>query len=332
MAIDAPSSVIPSFKKVKDPFTNLQTSCEFTARLAFDQAQLKVQASIDQAAFADCAFEVLSNYPPMIRVNGIAVPRDGLSHPVVLRFWHDNGSETSETVDSSTLVAQFDMVPPADPTTVIATVIRDRDGDVPDQVTVAWESAEDVYVVCLDHEGKKRTVATMSETESSVILEGMTKYGARDGAVHAYRFGVQAFNRSTSSNVVYAPPVNLTASDADVVEPTPDDIDGTAQYLSNAQFNTWLTAQFPAVDPANVSAIWNNALTKIKDIVSKGGSVTLPDFGTFKAKWTTEKTSFRNGQYIVVPPVRNADFAFSQGFTKGTKLGQVMSDTEAALA
>lgn len=331
MPIAAPSNVIPAFKKVRDPFTNLQTDCEFTARLSFEEAQLHVKASIDGAAFADCTFDVLSNYPPMIRVNGITVPRDGLSHPVVLKFFHDDGAETSDEVDSSTLVAQFDMIPPADPTAVTATIIRDRDGNVPDQVSVTWDSAEDVYVICLDHEGKKRTVATMSETESSVILEGMTKYGARDGAVHAYRFGVQAFNRSIASNVVYSAPVNLTASDADVVEPTPDDIAGTAQYLTNAQFNAWLIAQFPAIDPANVSSILTSSLTKIKDVISKGGSVSLPDFGLFKAKWTPEKTTFRNGQYIVVPPVRNADFSFSQGFTKGTKLGQVMSDTEAAL-
>lgn len=36
MAIDAPSNIVASVKKVKDPLTNLQTGVEFTARLDFD--------------------------------------------------------------------------------------------------------------------------------------------------------------------------------------------------------------------------------------------------------------------------------------------------------
>ncbi|MCP5158504.1 MAG: HU family DNA-binding protein [Gammaproteobacteria bacterium] len=331
MPLDAPSNIIPSFKKTKDPFTNLQTGCEFTVRLTFTQANLKVQAMIDGGAYEDCTFDVLSQYPPMIRVNGVTVPQDGLSHPVQFKFWHDDGTETSDEVESEVLVASFDMAPPPDPTGVMVTVLRDRAGVVPDQVKVEWTSAEDVDVICLDDLGKKRNVAKMSESESFVILENMTRYGTRDGAVHAYRFGVQAYNRSTNSSVVYAPPVNLTASAADVVEPTPDDLAGTAIYMSHGQFVSWLTSQFPAIDAAQITAVWVNALDKIKDVVARGGSVTLSDFGVFKAQWSEEKTQFRNGTYTIIPPARSADFDLSSGFKTGVKLGQVMTDTEAAL-
>jgi len=329
MPIDAPSNAIPNFKKTRDPFTNLQTGAEFTARLGFVESQLHVQASVDDGAFSDCTFDVISNYPPMIKVNGITIPQDGLTHPVEMKFWHDDGIETSDEVLADVLVATFDMAPPSDPTGVTVTVLRDRDGVVPDQIKVDWVSTEDVDVFCLDDLGKKRSVAKMSEAESTVILENMSRYGTRDGAVHAYRFGVQAYNRSTSSNVVYAAPVNLTASDADVILPSPDDIAGTAAYMSHAQFLSWLDSQFPAIDTAQITAIWTGALDKIKDVLAKGGSVSLADFGKFQANWSDERTSFRNGTYTVIPAARSPDFDFSSGFKAGVKLGQVMTDTEA---
>ncbi len=331
MAIDAPSNLVVSVKKVKDPLSNLQTGVEFTARLDFDPASLKIEAIIDAVSAGEKTFTTLSNYPPQIRIDGVTVPRDGLSHPVVFNFWHDDGTEQSDTVASSALVATFDLEPPADPTDVTVTVLRDRAGDVPDQIQVVWTSDEDVYMVCLDNEGKKRNVAVMSETESSVILEGMTKYGTSDGQQHEYRLGVQAYNRSTASNLVYAAPVLLTADDSDVVQPTPDDIAGTAEYMTSAAFNAWLAEQYPAIDPATVAAVWTSALIKVKDVIAKGGSVSLPDFGLFKAKWSSEKTVFRNGQYITIAPQRSPGFDFSDGFTDGVKLGRVMTDTEANL-
>ncbi|MCB1776539.1 MAG: HU family DNA-binding protein [Candidatus Competibacteraceae bacterium] len=329
MAIEAPSAIIASFKKIKDPFSNLQTGCEFTTRLSFVETQLNIQASIDGGAYVDCGFDIISNYPPAIRINGIVVPQDGLTHAVQIKAWHDDGSELSDEVFADVLVASFDMAPPPDPTGVIATILRDRDGVVPDQVRLTWVSDEDVDVYCLDDQGKKRNVAKMSESESSVILEDMTRYGTRDGTVHSYRFGVQAYNRSTNSSLIYADPVYLTASSADVVEPTPDDIAGTAVYTSHGQFLAWLDAQFPLVDTAQITAIWIGALDKIKDVVAKGGSVTLSDFGIFSAKWSDERTRYSNGTYTVIPASRSANFDFSSGFKKGVTLGQVMTDTEA---
>lgn len=336
MPATPPSNIIPSFKKVKDPLTNLQTACEFTARLVFEQAKLRIQASVDDGeAYSACTFEVLSNYPPMIRILGVTIPRDGYSHPVVFRMWHEDAVQgDSPIIPCDPVVAVFDMVSPAAPATVTATVLRDRNGIVPDKVQVAWtfnpDENADVAIFLLDDQGKRRTVGTAADNESSLIVENCSRFGVQDGQSHAFRFGVQAVNRSTGSAIVYANPVNLTTTDSSVVAQTPDDIAGTAQYLTHAQYMDWLVAQFPSVDAATVAAVFAHAVTKIKDVVAKGGSVTLSDFGVFKALWTPERTAYRNGQYVTVPPVRNADFTLSLGFQKGTKLGQVMSDTEAA--
>lgn len=153
MAINAPSNVVVSVKKVKDQLTNLQTGVEFTGRLDFDPSALKIAATIDGVADGEKTFTTLSNYPPQIRIDGVTIPRDGLSHPVIFSFWHDDGTEQSDTVESTPLVAVFDLEPPPDPTGVTVTVLRDRSGDIPDQIKIDWTSDEDVYIVCLDNEG-----------------------------------------------------------------------------------------------------------------------------------------------------------------------------------
>lgn len=332
MAASAPSSIILSFKKIKDSLTNLQTSCEFTARLAFEQTKLKIQASVDGDVYTDCTFTVLSNYPPMIRINDITIPRDAYSHPVTFKMWHEDAvNGDSEIVVTDPVVAVFDEAPPPAPTGVVATLLRNRSGNVPDLVKVEWVSAYDVSIVLLDDTGKKRTVGTGAEADFELLIENSSKYGTQDGESHVFRFGVQSTNRSTSSAIVYADPLDLTTTDSAVVVQTPDDIAGTAQYWTSSDFNAWLIDQFSTIDSSTVAAIFTNALSKIKDVVAKGGSVTLSDVGVFKATWTAEKTVYRNGQYVTVPAVRNADVSLSAGFQKGTKLGQVMSDTEAAL-
>lgn len=331
MPATAPSNIIPSVKKVKDPLTNLQTACEFTARLAFEQAKLKIQAAVDGGTYGNCTFEVLSNYPPMIRILGVTIPRDAYSHPVQFKMWHEDAvNGDSPVVTTDPIVAVFDMEPPPAPTGVTAVVLRNRSGVVPDQVQVDWVSDYDVDIILLDDQGKKRTVGSGAEADTSLVIENCSRFGTQDGQSHVFRLGVQSTNRSASSAIVYADPVNLITTDSSVVAQTPDDIAGTAQYLTHASFIAWLQGQFPAVDASTVSSIFTNAMTKIKDVVAKGGSVTLSDVGIFKAVWTAEKTAYRNGQYITIAPVRNADFVLSLGFQKGTKLGQVMSDTEAA--
>lgn len=332
MAANAPSNILVTYKKVKDPITNLQTSYEFTARLTFEQAKLRIQAQVDGGTFTDCAFDVLSNFPPMIRITGVQIPRDAYTHPVVFKMWHvDAVAGDSPAVLSDPVVAVFDMAPPPAPVNVSATVIRNRAGAVPDHVRVSWESDYDVDIVVLDDTGKRRTVGNGAEADADLIIENSSRFGTQDGTARQFRFGVLSKNRSAASAIVYAPPVSLMTTNAAVATQTPDDIAGIAQYMTHSQFLEWLKSEHATTDPAIITSVFTSALTKIKDVIAKGGSVTLSDVGIFRALWTDEKTVFRNGQYVSIPPVRNADFSLSVGFQKGTKLGQVMTDTEAAL-
>lgn len=333
MPATAPSLIIPAFKKVKDPLSNLQTSCEFTARLQFAPSKLRIKASVDGEAFAACTYDILSNFPPMIRINGITIPRDAYSHPVAFQMWHEDAvNGDSDIVTTDPIVAVFDEVPPPVPTNVVVTVLRDRVGVVPDKVHVAWASAYDVEIICLDDQGKKRVVGSGAEADSELIIENCSRFGTQDGIAHSYRIGVQAVNRSTASAIVYADPINLMTTNDSLPVLSPDDLAGTAQYLTHSAFMAWLTAQFAGTDASVVNNVFVSALNKIKDVVAKGGSVTLADVGVFKAVWTPERTSYKNGQYITIPPARNPAFNLSLGFQKGVKAGEVMSDTEAALS
>lgn len=329
----APSNFVLTFKKLRDAFTNVQTGCEFTARLTYENSatvQLKAQASVDYGAFVDITWTALTAYPPTIKLNGVVIPQDGLSHVVQFKLWHldTQTSESSTELLTSSTLAVFDLAPPPPPTNITATLIRPGDVNVTDQVRVTWESEYPVTVIVVDPDNKKRTLYTALDSESEAVVENTRRFGPDDGVAHNYRFGVAAFNRSNSSEAIYAVPFAIVSNPAATVAQTPDDIAGTAVTMSQPQLITALS-QETAID----SAIMQNAVIaivqKIKDVVAKGGSVTLDNLGKFTASWTEEKTSYRNGQYVTVPAQRNGIFVESIGFIKGTRAGLVLSDTEA---
>ena len=80
-----------------------------------------------------------------------------------------------------------------------------------------------------------------------------------------------------------------------------------------------------------VSNAVDRTFLKIKDVVSKGGSVEVNDFGLVTAKWTKDRLA-RNpstGEPVVVPAYRNLGFTPSIGFKTGVKTGAVMTDLQA---
>lgn len=322
------TNIVVSYRRVTNPFTRLQTGYEVLATGAINVSGLKVSASIDGAAHVDGAFEPLS--PTMTKITGITIPRDGLSHAVEVKFWiHD--SETNE--DGEPLLipafpAVFDLEPPAVPTAVTATLLRDGDDAIPDQVQFAWTSPDPVDIYVVDALNGKRKVYSADANESSVILENNRRFGKQDGTAQSYKFGCAAFNRSVQSEIVYATPLTITAGSKEIVPPTPDEVAGTAEKLNQAQLVSALATELPSVDSATISSVINALITKIKSVVALGGSVSLNDLGQFAAKWSTDKISSTG---LLVPAARSGLFLESDGFTKGTKLGRVMSDTEAAL-
>ncbi len=324
----APVNIVVSYRRVTNPFTRLQTGYEVLATGAINVSGLKVSASIDGAAHVDGAFEPLS--PTMTKITGITIPRDGLNHAIAVKFWiHDTVlNEDSDPLLIPAFPAVFDLEPPAAPTAVTATLLRDGSDAIPDQVLFAWDSPDPVDIYVVDSLQAKRKVYSADANESSVILENNRRFGTQNGTAQSYKFGCAAFNRSVQSEIVYATPLTITAGEKEVAPPTPDEIAGTAEKLNQAQLVSALATELPSVDSATISSVINALITKIKSVVALGGSVSLNDLGQFAAKWSTDKISSTG---LLVPAARSGLFLESDGFTKGTKLGRVMSDTEAAL-
>ena len=87
----------------------------------------------------------------------------------------------------------------------------------------------------------------------------------------------------------------------------------------------------PAEGQSIVNSAIDQSVLKIKDVVSKGGSVELQDFGVIEAKWTKERLA-RNpatGAPVVVPAYRSLGFSPSIGFKTGTRNGTILTDLQA---
>jgi DNA-binding protein HU-beta len=175
----------------------------------------------------------------------------------------------------------------------------------------------------------------------SVRLENISRFIVQDegpAVARPYRFHIVATNLSAKSSETYADPINITSKVKPVVPPTPDEVAGTARDVVYAElkaevFADVLTAlgALPTEGQAIVASAVDNMLLKVKDVVAKGGSVALADFGSFEAKWTKERLG-RNpstGEPVITPAYRSLGFTPSAGFKLGTKNGTLMTDAQA---
>ena len=87
----------------------------------------------------------------------------------------------------------------------------------------------------------------------------------------------------------------------------------------------------PAEGQSIVNSTMDKIVLKIKDVIRKGGSVDLTDFGILATKWTQERLA-RNpatGEPVVVPAYRSLGFTPSIGFKTGTRNGTILTDAQA---
>jgi hypothetical protein len=325
----APSNITVSFRRVVDPFTKVQTNYEILAiGASLQDAQLKVSAAVDGVNYTPATLTALS--PTMAKINGVVIPRDALSHVINIKWWtHDSGvNEDSTPLLMAPLLGTFDLAPPVTPTAVTATLLRDGSGEIPDQIRMEWTSSDPVDIYLIDSLNVKRKIDTALAHETSLIVENSRRFGTQNGVAQSYKFGVSAFNRSGNSEICYAEPVMITAGQAATVPQTPDQVAGTAVTYSQPQLVTALAEELTGIDATVIASVLNGLVHRVKHVLAAGGTVSLNDFGQLTAEWTVDKI---NTKGILVPGARSGAFIPSVGFSKGVKLGQVLSDTEAAL-
>jgi DNA-binding protein HU-beta len=274
------------------------------------------------------------------------IPRDGMGHSVALRMRYNVNGDAGAWVPLAHEFFQYDMEAPKPCVSLTANLLRDRNDVISDLVELSWVKdsvapGTGVEIFVTDFVGKKHSVYASDGAALSVRLENISRFIVQDegpAVARPYRFHIVATNLSAKSSETYADPINITSKVKPVVPPTPDELAGTAREVVYAElkaevFADVLTAlgALPTEGQAIVASAVDNMLLKIKDVVAKGGSVALADFGSFEAKWTKERLG-RNpstGEPVITPAYRSLGFTPSAGFKLGTKNGTIMTDAQA---
>lgn len=275
------------------------------------------------------------------------VPPDGMGHAVNFRLRYNVNGDPSEWATIPNQFITYKMNEPMPPRSLHATLLRDRNDTITDVVQLNWELDPDnpgtgVQISCITYLGKKHTIYTSDSPATSVRLENISRFVVQEegpAVAQPYRFQIVATNISGKSDETYAPEtLNITSKVKAVAPPTPDEIAGTAravlfEVLKAEVFADVVAAlgTLPTEGQSIVNTTIDSALLKIKDVIAKGGSVDLKDFGIFAAKWTKERLG-RNpatGEPVITPAYRSLGFTPSIGFKTGVKTGTVMTDTQA---
>lgn len=259
----------------------------------------------------------------------LPIPEDGLHHAVLIQLdAADPVSGKSWQTVYKVAPARSPTIKPPEPTIVHAELLRQADGPLPDQVRLSWSSNHLVQILLMTD--KQVVLGYADSTENQVIIENTRNRLHRNGQLTPVCFGVVGYQFPANlTGVVFSESLSIQAFAPIAVPQTPDEITKSAETLSQAQFITALDTALANVDAAVITQVLAETVQKIKDVMSKGGHVELDNLGRFAAQWTPEKTTFRNGQYVVLPGQRNAVFIPSIGFTKGTRSGLVLTDSAA---
>ncbi|MDS4028608.1 MAG: HU family DNA-binding protein [Candidatus Contendobacter sp.] len=318
---------------------------------------LEVEADIeditDPSGFAPVSVSNLTTYAEssvglaLVKAHSQIVPKDGLGHVVNFRLRYNVNGDAGAWVAVDNVYLQYDLDPPNPPTSLTATLLRDRVDTVPDVVKLDWvkdavSPGDGIEIFATDYLGKKHSLYTSNGPELTCRVENVSRFVVQDtgpAVARPYVFSIVATNISAkSSEKTASAPLNISSKVKAVEPPTPDEIAGTARAVEYATLKAEVHAAvlatlgtLPTEGQAIVNATVDQIVLKIKDVVAKGGSVALQDFGVMGAKWTKERLA-RNpatGAPVVVPAYRSLGFTPSIGFKTGTRQGVVMTDAQA---
>ncbi|MER2601140.1 MAG: HU family DNA-binding protein [Candidatus Competibacter phosphatis] len=359
-AVKAPLNPVALVKALgKDPITGaprlgndllLRWTGEVPARI---EVECDVEDITDPAGYVPLAVTNLTGYAEssvglsLVRANGQIVPQDGLTHLAQFRLRYNVSGDAGNWAETANVMITYDMAAPNPPQAFAVQLLRDRVDTIPDVVKVTWQKAAEnpgdgVEIVCYDYLDKKHALYTSNGSETEARIENVSRFVVQDAGpavARPYRFAIVATNRSGPSDEVFAAaPLAITSKVKPVEPPTPDELAGTARAVSYATLKAEVFADvlaalgtLPAEGQAIVNGTLDQVVLKIKDVVRKGGSVDLTDFGVMAAKWTKERLA-RNpatGEPVVVPAYRSLGFTPSIGFKTGTRNGTILTDAQA---
>ena len=150
-----------------------------------------------------------------------------------------------------------------------------------------------------------------------------------DGQENSVYFSVAEIRHNVIGPALFTvDPLRIKAFKNEPIEPlTPDEISGSAVH--SLDLRQWVYEGLPPLDQQIAAYAYDKLLLRIKDIVAKGGNVTVDDFGRFEARWSASKpVRGPAGTSYLKPGTRGIGFAPSPGFKEGTERGYVMTDAD----
>lgn len=353
----APKGLGAKWQVIRERFTNtvLQQSLQVWVQTAPPGLRLALRVDDGPAVEAPFAWEnPHGGLPAVLAVAGTALPQDGFTHYLTVLAWRETAGIASAR-SSFTVPVQLAAPPVPLPEWVSARLLRQNSSELPDLVEITWRARTAVAVVAnLRPQASGQSAANLSlgaadRDESRLLAEGIgARFELQDNQRYPVYFGVAGIRGGQQSPVRWIDaPVLIQASDgrpAAAPVQTPDTLAGTARALARSiqpgypsPFKTELQAavlaQLGAL-PANGATLIEQALyrlvLKIKDVVRKGGTVTLDDLGTFGVRWSAPRTARHpvTGVETVVPAQRQPTFTASIGFKAGTRAGLLLTDVE----
>ncbi len=238
-----------------------------------------------------------------LRFSGLsAVPNDGLVHLFAfslktIHIW----TELSSAQDAVAYTNKTVNPPKLEkPSLVTASLLRQGDEFAPDHVFLNWVSTSLVQIVAVV-ENRVVVLDYADSTDSAANLQNTRKYLPKDGALHSVSFGVRCYSYGNVSDVILASALSIRAF------PVPETI--IVDPALQLNFSDLVAA---VTDSAEVTTdiaetIIRNGLLKIKQVVAKGGSVSLDYFGEYLADWRND---------VRVPKFKISD-AFKSGVLQG---------------
>lgn len=282
--------------------------------------------------------------PAILRIDHAEIPGDGQKHQIKINVWQQADGRTSPRAILN-LYDALPIPPIPQPEWVTATLIRQASATATDLTKIEWQHPGAVKIQAkIGPIGHQKTYASITvgyadAHESVFIADGLCRYCGTSGLeLVPVRLGVAGIGSGKFSAARWTDHPLLIRDHAQVVvtEETPDQKAGTAtaitgytnatSLLYDAVAQTIRTAlltqfsQWPAQGDTLIVTTISKLFGKIKEVVRKGGRVTLDDLGRFEARWNTDAT------------VRSVGFTPSAGFKEGTRQGIVMTDAEAKAA
>ena len=235
------------------------------------------------------------------------------------------------------------MPKPPQPTFVHARLIRQGTEEIPDLVEVTWTASSGVIISAnlrpqgwgygqdpTKLAGKTVKLGYGNESENTMQFEGIgSSFEFATGSESSVYFSVAEIRHNEVGPPLFTVnPLRIRAYNSEAIEPkTPDEISGSAIHALHLR-----QAVYEGLPPAHqqiAAYAYDHALRRIKDIVAKGGNVTVDDFGRFEVRWSaSRRVKGPAGTYYTKPAERSVAFVPSPGFKEGTERGRIMTDAE----